>query len=105
MATAVGSAQAEAPAEVRGWNWGAFLLSWVWGIGNGVWIALLALIPGVGGIMMFVLGAKGNEWAWKAKRWSSVEEFRRTQRKWAIAGLIFYGVVILLVFSIAAAGG
>ena len=104
MATAVGSAQAEAPAEVRGWNWGAFFLTWIWGIGNSVWIALLALIPGVSLIMMFVLGAKGNEWAWKAKSWSSVEDFRSTQRKWTIAGLIVFAIGVLLVILSMAAG-
>ncbi len=53
------------PKEVRGWNWGAFLLNWIWGMGNGVWISLLALIPFVGIIMAIVLGVKGSEWAWR----------------------------------------
>src|SRR6516162_11951094 len=33
------------PAEIKRWNWGAFLLNWIWGIGNQTYIALLALIP------------------------------------------------------------
>ena len=95
-----------APAEVKRWNWGAFLLTWIWGIGNQVWIALLALIPLVGFVMMFVLGAKGNEWAWEKRRWDSVESFHSTQRKWAIAGLIVYGalIVIYVLAAIASAG-
>jgi len=24
----------QVPAEIDRWNWGAFLLNWVWGIGN-----------------------------------------------------------------------
>jgi hypothetical protein len=72
------------PPEVRGWNWGAFLLTWIWGICNGTFLALLSLIPGVHFIMMFVLGAKGNEWAWKNKQWDSVEQFHKAQRRWAI---------------------
>ena len=94
------------PAEVKKWNWGAFLLTWIWGIGNQVWIALIALIPIVGIVMMFVLGAKGNEWAWEKRRWDSVESFHSTQRKWAIAGLIVYGAVIVIyvLLAIAAAG-
>jgi hypothetical protein len=36
------------PAEINRWNWGAFLLNWIWGIGNQTYIALLALIPGFG---------------------------------------------------------
>ena len=50
------------PAEIDRWNWGAFLLNWIWGIGNNTYIALLALIPGVSFIMLFVLGAKGSAW-------------------------------------------
>jgi hypothetical protein len=94
-----------APAEVKRWNWGAFLLTWIWGIGNQVWIALLALIPLVGLVMMFVLGAKGNEWAWEKRRWDSVESFHSTQRKWAIAGLIVWAAGIVLWIVAAAAGG
>ena len=53
------------PEEIRGWNWGAFLLHWMWGIGNNVWIGLLAIIPYAGIIMAIVLGVKGTEWAWQ----------------------------------------
>ncbi len=51
------------PPELRRWNWGAFLLNWIWGNGNSVFIALLMCVPLVGFIMPFVLGAKGNKWA------------------------------------------
>jgi hypothetical protein len=33
------------PPEIRRWNWGAFLLNWIWGIGNDTYIALLLFIP------------------------------------------------------------
>ena len=61
-------ASAPAPAiqlsdTVKGWNWGAFLLTWIWGIRNRVWISLFALIPVVGIVMSFVLGAKGTQWS------------------------------------------
>lgn len=84
------------PAEVQGLNWGAFLLNWIWGIGNNTWLALLCLVPFVGTIMAFVLLFKGNEWAWKNKRWDSVEHFKATQRKWAMAGLIILGIGVAL---------
>lgn len=32
---------ATVPAEIDRWNWGAFLLNWIWGIGNHTFIALL----------------------------------------------------------------
>ncbi len=58
----------EVPAEIKKWNWGAFFLSWIWGIGNQVWISLLGLIPIVNIVMIFVLGAKGNEWAVESQK-------------------------------------
>lgn len=77
------------PPEIMGWNWGAFLLWWIWGIGNNTYVAFLTLIPFLGWfIMPFVLGVKGNEWAWKNKRWESVGHFRAVQKQWAMGGLI-----------------
>ena len=84
------------PVEIQGWNWGAFLLNWIWGLGNGTYIALLALIPMVNVVMAFVLGAKGTEWAWQNKRWDSIESFRRIQRKWLYAGLIVFGICMII---------
>ena len=98
--------QSVLPAELQGLNWGAFLLSWIWGLGNGVMIALLALIIPFFNIYLLI---KGNELAWKAKRWESVAAFQATQRKWRTAGLILIGVSLALaclaiVLSIALAG-
>ena len=90
------------PPELRGWNWGAFLLTWIWGAFNNVWIALLMLVPVANYVMPFVLGFKGNEWAWKNKRWEGVHHFRETQRKWAIGGLIYWAVLILLIIVLIA---
>lgn len=77
------------PAEIKGWNWGAFLLSPFWLVSNRVWIGMLAWMPIVGFWMAIALGAKGNEWAWKSRKWQSIEQFQTHQRKWAIAGIIF----------------
>ena len=94
------AAQTDAvPAQVDRWNWGAFLLNWIWGIGNNTWIALLAFIPFFGLIWIFVLGAKGSAWAWKNKQWESIEHFRRVQRNWAIAGVIVWLVMIAVAAS------
>jgi Tfp pilus assembly protein PilE len=103
---ATGSAAASAgplPDGVRGWSWGAFLFNWLWAVFNGVWIGLLALVPFVGFVMMFVLGVKGREWAWRSKQWDSVEHFQRVQRKWSVwaVGLWVVPTVILVVVSIA----
>lgn len=95
---------AEIPRELDRWNWGAFFLNWIWGIGNSTWIALLTLVPVVGFVMMFVLGARGSRWAWRNRAWRDAEHFRKTQRAWAIAGLAVWlaviGTVSALVLSI-----
>lgn len=91
------------PDELKGWNWGAFFLHWIWGIGNGVWIALISLVLGF--IWAVVLGIKGNEWAWQHKKWDSIEHFKKTQRtwkKWGI-GLFIASVVIGIIYAIIAA--
>lgn len=92
------------PPEARKWNWGAFLLGPIWGIGNKVWIALLALIPFIGWIMNIILGIKGSEWAWEAKEWRDLEHFRRTQRKWGFWGLGVFAVSFAFFFLIGIMG-
>jgi len=97
---------ANVPAEIDRWNWGAFLLNWIWGIGNNTFIALLVFVPFVGFVMLFVLGAKGSSWAWRNKRWESIEHFKAVQKKWArwgaIAFVAFIALFIALFFVVAA---
>lgn len=104
MATAFGVGQTSAvsetlpfPDELRGWNWGAFFLSWIWAIGNQVWIGLLALLGPVWLVMMIILGLKGNEWAWKARKFISVETFKKTQSTWAKWGIVLFIIQIILI--------
>ena len=79
------------PDGVKGWSWGAFLLSWIWAIGNKTWIGLLAFLPYVGFIFAIILGFKGREWAWQNKKWESVEHFQKVQKKWS-----FWGVLLVV---------
>jgi len=88
------------PETAKGLCWGGFFLTWIWAIFNRTWIGLLCLLPVVGFVMRFVLLFKGREWAWKSKKWESVERFNRVQRIWSIAGLV---VFILFTLSIVAA--
>ena len=88
--------QKDFPAQAQGLNWGALLLSWIWGFGNGVGcgpVALMFFIPVIGPILGLL---KGNEWAWRAKEWSNVETFKATQKKWAMAGVILLVVAVAL---------
>lgn len=89
------------PKEIDEWNWGAFFLNGIWGIGNKTYIALLAFIPVINIVMMFVLGFKGNKMAWNNKEWKSVEHFKSVQDKWnkaGIASVSLYIVIFILEF-------
>jgi ABC-type Fe3+ transport system permease subunit len=91
------------PASAKRWNWGAFLMSWIWGLGNKTFIALLSIIPLVSIVMAFVLGARGSEWAWKNKKWQNEEQFTRVQGLWTVFGLgLFAGYAVALVLLIVA---
>lgn len=101
------AARVEFPAELNKFSWGAFLMNWIWAIFHKVWIGLLAIIPIFGIPVIFYLGFKGNERAWRARPWRSIQDFQASQRKWAVAGFILTGIgfamtvtytVIFLVF-------
>jgi len=67
----------------------------IWGIGNNTYRAFWVCFPFANIFMIILLGLKGNEWAWRHRRWESVEHFKKIQRKWTKAGLIFVGVIFL----------
>lgn len=93
-------------------NWGAFLLSWIWGLGNRTYItlliflgAILSIVPILGFPVQLGLciwfGIKGNTWAWQNKKWESIEQFHDVQKKWAIAGIVLavIGIIASILFS------
>ncbi len=82
------------PTELKGWSWGGFALTWIWGIGNQVWLAFIAFVLGF--IWAIVLGIKGREWAWQSKKWDSIEHFKKTQRTWDKWGKILFIIAIVI---------
>jgi hypothetical protein len=87
------------PAELKTWNWGAFLLNWIWGIGHNVWISLLMFVPFINIFVWFYLGAKGNELAWQHRHFQNVEQFKAVQKAWMYWGIgVFVAQVILMAF-------
>lgn len=85
--------------EIKGFNWAAFLLTFVWGIPNKAWITLLAIpliwiqLPYCMNWFLLLVfqiycGVKGNEWAYQAKSYSSVYEFNLVQLKWTIFAVL-----------------
>lgn len=101
--------------EIMRWNWGAFLLGWIWALGNKLWIWLpiglaanaIALIPSPNNKTVWIsmicqavisvfLGVKGSEWAWKSKKWGSIERFKKTQDRWRKWGIVATAVGFLI---------
>lgn len=90
------------PKELDKWNWGAFLITWIWAIGNNTLLGLLSLIPTIGFIISIIFGLKGNEWAWQNKKFENIEQFKSIQKKWMIWGLVIAILpiaIILLLYS------
>ncbi|MCH8115655.1 MAG: zinc ribbon domain-containing protein [Chloroflexi bacterium] len=108
----------EVPREIKRWNWAAFLVPPVWGIFSGVPLAALMLaiylpffpiwlrsVVWMGGSLY--LGFRGNELAWRGKKWRSVQHFKSVQHRWLIwsIGLNLFGLILLLWLSGSAAEG
>lgn len=89
------------PNEIKGWNWGAFLMPWLWPFTNQVWVGLFSYVPSMYWVMSLALGAKGNEWAWRSRKWRSIEQFKIHQRRWTIAGIcIWVPISVSLLLSL-----
>ncbi len=87
------------------WNWGAFLLSWIWAFGHGLamWgvLALVAgFIPGIGGLVALgiaiYLGLKGSQLAWETGRYASIDVLKETEQKWTKWAVIIFCVGLVL---------
>jgi len=89
------------PKDLKHFNWGAFLLNWIWGIFHKKYITLLyfaaCLIPIIGPLVISIwFGIAGNEWAWKSKNWSSIEEFNENQRNWVKLWLVLFTIGLII---------
>lgn len=111
-----GTPDAKLPEELKGWNLGGLLIPFVWGPFNRVWIGLAVLTVGLlpippllgllvyGPIAMFV-GMRGNELAWRARKWDSVDHFRSVQGQWAKwGGICFIIFVVTILLSLSSGG-
>lgn len=102
-----GDVQLREPPIIGKWNWGAFCLSWLWGIFNGLYWPLIVIalnfIPYIGIVVSFcicfILGIKGNKLAWDIAQRNGVsaENFVNKQVMWNTAGVV---MTILIAFVI-----
>jgi len=119
-----GTKDADIPISIRRWNWAAFLFPEVWGFFSGVPWAILLLGAGllllqlagdlfplqIGYAVMFsiklFLGFRGNEFAWRGKKWRSVEHFNAFQKQWTTWSIaLFVLTTILILYILSSRGG
>lgn len=110
--------------DVYKWNWGAFFLTWIWGLGHKCYwplfipgisvlsLMLLMFYPVLTIIWSFVspmiclviaiyLGVNGGRIAWGNNCVCNVEEMNTKEYSWAVAGWIVFALCILsLVISL-----
>ena len=88
-------------------NWGAFLGTWIWGLFNKsyipLWYILLHYTPW-GFYFALVCGLKGNEWAFKNKKWDDVKAFNRSQEKQTAFWAIFIAIIAPILTVLIVAG-
>lgn len=80
--------------DLKKWNWGAFFLTWIWGIRNRLnwwfivllfalmWSPLINIFPSI------ILGYSGTRYAWEKGQWKNWEHFQMVQREWKLFGFI-----------------
>ena len=112
-----GTPEAKLPEELRGWNWGGLLLPFIRGPFNRVWLGLAVLLvfipPMSGGLVLLIygpaaifVGMRGNDLAWRSRKWDSVEHFRTVQAQWTRWGMAGFGIlVITLLLFLTSSGG
>lgn len=100
------------PSELNEFNWGAFLLTFIWGFKHKAWITLLGLpliwfqLPlGLNWILYTILqfycGFKGNMWAYQVDWWMTPKDFRKTQAIWAICAITLNILIPIILFGTA----
>ena len=107
--------------RLRGFNWGAFALTWIWGLYHRAYVTLLYPLvqivvfvttnpAGIGPIHSYPVnfyihiatllgmstwfGLSGNKWAWDSRRFATEDRCVRAQRLWAVAGILYLSVML-----------
>lgn len=80
-----------------GWNWGAFMFPFQFGIGTKAYLTLLVLVPFLNFIWLFVSGAQGAKWAYDSGCFKNVDEFNGAMKSWNRAGLVSAIIVAVVI--------
>jgi hypothetical protein len=79
------------------WFMAVAALPWTFGLiaslygasGFASWLGIFTRVVSLSAIVVFLLrlGLRGNDFAWRNRQWSSIEQFRRVQKFWAFCGV------------------
>jgi hypothetical protein len=100
------------PPEIAAfkWNWGAFLMNWLWlcfhGMvlyGIGLLVVLIVLnsrhVGFLGLAINIYLGINGHKLAWKNRRFESIEQYKKVETAWMRWGIALAIIGFLLVVA------
>jgi hypothetical protein len=83
------------------WSWGAFGLTFLWGLYHQLFLSLLMFVPLVNIVVWIMLGAYGRRWAWEKGNWTDIQSFKKSQDKWDTVGkIIFFLFITILLYGI-----
>ncbi|MFK4885861.1 ribonuclease G [Lactococcus petauri] len=82
------------------WNWGAFLDPLGFGVGNRAYLCLLAFVPLLNIVWIFISGAKAESWALAntKNKYRDEKEFRNIMDSWKRAGFVKF--IVYLAFFV-----
>ena len=91
------------------WNWGAFGLTWIWGMKNNVPLMLLGAIPGINLVISVIGGLYGYQWLWEKGSYQTIEEMKQGEKLWNVLGIVnaiwyimLFSLLILAIFFLLA---
>lgn len=80
-------------------NFAAFIMPQFWGIGNKVYLGLLALIPILYPFIGIYLGINGTKLAYE-NSYETSEKFYQKQRRWQYVAIVYVVAIIALLFGV-----
>lgn len=107
----------------KNFNWGAAIFNIIWGISNKTYIPFLpcCIVVFIFNLLLHVKympfwvdiilrisfyifllcyfiysGINGNKWAWQNKKWKSIQDFHKIQKRWAVDALIYCILIFIL---------
>lgn len=83
----------ESKALISKFNWGAFLIPFLWGLAFGVGKNLLICLIPIPLLSNFIFGIKGNKWA-LSKYYKPIEAYKFEQNLFIIIGIIINLILI-----------